>query len=231
MGDFGSIITAVETMNGLQLLGVLTLGFLLIRISKGIIAKRLGKKKIKYPGLESIIDRVIDNKIRIFEIKRYETLEVQLAVVDRTIIQSKAIVMGDYCQLLGDEPGRDRDIRAFDKIWDYVTRQVKCSVKAWIQKNHILERTDSEFNTYTEKTADTLIDLTTTLMDEQYLSVDFHVSREDLREYGTKHSRDKYKRLLIDMLYAIREVAKTKRDKIIALEEENKRVLGEETNG
>ena len=75
------------------------------------------------------------------------------------------------------------------------------------------------------------MDLVTTVMDEQYFSVDFCVSREDLKRYSLEHSKDRYKRLLIEMLYAVREIAKTKRDKIIVLEEENKRVLGEETNG
>jgi len=226
-----AIVDTIKDMNGLETIGVLVL---ILFLSKGkaifnFVKKKLDKEEKKaghescanFNDLRYVIDKSIERAIRIFDIKKYETLGLQMDIVERTTGRIESIMKQNFAKLLGDHQDRHSEIRRFDKIWYYVSKHIHDQIKDWIRANHLLERTPKEWHEYCLETTQDIISSTSAALDDAYFDADFCIPREKLKDYNYRVSGERIEKLLDDMLQDIRQVSYAKRKEIDILEEEN----------
>ena len=207
--DLTEMIVTIQNLDGLQILGAVVVVFAvshtktLIRIMKG-----------KPAGIERHVDVIVAKKIKIYEIRKHRILEEQMEKVSRSMISLKAIMMQNYRELIDGKEGAERDLRAYDKICDYMITEVKGFIRKWIYQNHLLEKTDIEFREYTEKTALALMELMTSILNAHIHTGDFLVTRSEIRNNNYSRSVNTVTNLIEEMLYDIRKIAQDKEKEI-----------------
>ena len=156
------------------------------------------------------LDNLINKRIEIYAYKTYKTLDRQMSLADKTVLKIKNILLDDYKNLTST----GRDFRFYSEILGTSLEVSKQTLKQWIKNNHILEKSDDEFRTYVKETADLIQNNHVHLLDGAYFDEDFTVGRGELYKYNKEHNMEYLHTLIIDLLYAIRNIARED-DKII----------------
>lgn len=177
--DFISLTSFLKSFNGLEAFGLIIL-FIIFTIIPAIILKIKNRNQLK-----QIIDVHVNKALikwnRIKELQD-NILQEQMSCVDKSLISIKNTIMEKY---KNHNNTNNRDIRAFSKILDYTLNKTKTDkLKLYIKSNHFLEKTDSEFKLYKQSIVQTLKSYHIMLLDEEYYSEDFVISRKDLLEWN-----------------------------------------------
>ncbi len=172
------------------------------------------------------MERAIAKVSKIFDIRHYQIVHEQMIVMDRMFINLKDITLQSYRDLyhksdLHKEPQYPRDLRAFEKVFDFVAGHGKDSLRNWVRNNHLTEKTETEFLSYVKDTTHTLMVDLSASFDTEYWSGDFLVSREDIKKWNYDNHTGEVETLMEGCLYVIRDIARTKEAEIQAIENEN----------
>lgn len=232
--DLTSIGIFLQGLDGLQLLGIGVI-YLVATKSGRALWNKYGKKKEvdtnphkvcpHYPDFQLQLKEHADRLIKIFQIANYRTIKRQMAKVDKTLADCLDVLMRNYVDLLrtkynsDDIDGSDRDVDYYDKILFQTMFHVKDDIKNRIIENHILDKSDDEFRMYLEHANRNIIAKTSALLDREYNSHYFLISRPELKEYNMNNLGD-IDNYLESMWYDIRKIAAIAKDEISKLEGE-----------
>lgn len=227
--DFAAILSVLQNMGGLEVIGAVTI-LLILSKTPQIISWIKNKKNKKnphincdnYQDLKYVVDQAIKRAIRVFDIREYKTLHEQMNIVDRSAINCKSILMEVYKDRLEKSvyTYKDRDIRSYDKILDYLMWELKKVLRDWIRSNHILEKKEDEWLTYVKNTIKTLIQEGSSIFDKEYYSDDFCIDRTELKHINEGKVVHELEEILQKTLFDIREISRDKAYEIEKLEKE-----------
>lgn len=175
--DFGSLITAVEKMNGLQLLGVITLIAILTWGGKYLWNKRKKKKKRNlHDQCPFFADHLllVEKAIHIFELRELTLIRQQMVLVDRSVDSIKSSMIASLSDM------SPKVLRYLDILFDKIIVTIKEQLKLWIRTNHILEMSPIEFRIYSNGTADKLLSQIHLMINQYWDDTDWSVSRVDI---------------------------------------------------
>jgi hypothetical protein len=219
--DYAAIITALSTMNSLQIIGVIII--LLILTNSGNILKFIKNKfsKNKNPhascinsrNLEYTIQRYIDRAIKVERLKE-SILPTQMSAVDKAVINIKSLLMDNY-KNMNPPP---KDIVNFDNILFKTMFETKEILRDWIKLNHLLDKTDIEFREYVKETKSLVEKYHISLLSKEYNSEYFKISREEMWESNSIEVMPKIDDALEELLFKIRDIVREKTEEIEALE-------------
>lgn len=170
-----------------------------------------------------IVDSAIKRAITIFNLKEYKTLHEQMMCVEKSSLMIKSLINNHFQEMeqLEGHENRGRDIRAYSKIIDFTMERAKETLKEWIKTNHLLERSDLEFQTYVDETVKNLMMQVSSTIDKEYYSEDFIVDRDTLRKYNIGAITNEIAKILSSLLMNIRSIAEEKQEEIKELEAES----------
>lgn len=229
--SLGDIIQLKE-ISLLEAIGALVLFVLLCNIVP--VARAVKDKLIKSGEKEEagraysksdirvMIDSAIKRAILIFSLKEYKTLQDQMSCVEKATLMIKSIIIDNFQEMKGlkDHPDRGRDIRAYLKIIHFTMGEAKETLKGWIKSNHLLERTDIEFQVYVKETVRNLLLQVSSTIDEEYFSEDFIIDRAVLKKHNVEKMTSEISEILSSLLMTIRDIAEDKQKQIKELEAE-----------
>ena len=218
------IITAISSLNSLQLIVILTVVFLVYKSKDFILAIYRKKKGIKGGYSDTItlaIKVAVDKAIRIFEIRRVTIVEAQMVLIDRLSEKCKNILIDDFYELMNlDSKESYKEIRAYANILDVSFKPITWKLRKWVIKNHLTERSEMEFKEYVEETTDEVIEATSASIDKNYFSEDFSINRIQLKKKNLEVSGKELYDTISDTLYELRNVSKKYQVQIRNIEDE-----------
>lgn len=221
-------ITALNNIGLVEAIGAIVL-FIILGNATSIlrwIKDRFTKKKecedYSKSDIRLIVDSAIKRAITIFNLKEYKTLHEQMLCVEKSTLMIKSIIIDNFQEMkqLKGHKNRGRDIRAYSKIIDFTMEQAKATLKEWIKANHILERSDLEFQVYIKETVKNLLMQVSTIIDREYYSEDFIIDRETLKKNNIAEMTAEISEILSNLLMSIRDIAEEKQKEIHKLEAE-----------
>lgn len=179
-----------------------------------------------YQDIEVIVDRAIEKASKIFDIRHYQVVHEQMVVTDRMFINLKDVTLQSYKDLykthgFDEHDQYRRDLRAFEKIYDYVSDNSRKVLREWVRNNHLTEKSEPEFLAYVKDTTHTLMVNISSGFDSEYWSEDFLVPREELKKWNYDHHVGEVETMIEGCLYSVREIARIKDVEIAELEKED----------
>lgn len=219
--DVVNNLTAIQTILYISLLVLVNQVPLITKVLVDKSKKKKAVTKVIGRELKPIIELYVDNQIKIDRLKE-SILPCQMVVVDKSVIRIKSFLMDNYKNM--DAPAAD--ISHYDHILYKTLSIAKDTLRDWLRLNHILEKSDIEFREYVRDIKDLITKEHISLLDREYNSEYFTISRKELFESNKKHTFGKIDDILEEMMHKVRDTARDIENQIYELDSKSNIFMG-----
>jgi hypothetical protein len=139
------------------------------------------------------------------ELLEINILRKYMSTADKKLIQIKGMMMGEFKK---NSKTTESDIRHYAKLLDFSLNKTKdFKLKQYIKANHFLDKNDIEWRVYKEDVAETLQSYHIMLLDEEFHSEDYSITRKELFKLNEPIMGGIYKEIIL-LFDELKEMAK-----------------------
>lgn len=162
---------------------------------------------------------------RIMEIRYLLTVYDQMSLVEVFGDKIRDMLTDKYIELLGkingiSERQQSDALEIYRLIVDSVIDEARGYLRRYIKRNHILEKTEIEFQNYIHSRSEELQKLIKKCIDRKYLKSQLIVDRKELYDENLKMFYESIQVMLADMFVEIRSISAKYAEKIEEIEKE-----------
>jgi len=211
--DITTILTILAGMTPEQIMLSILFIIVVFILFKGFSINKKVKKQdiVTYTRseLSALVQSFVNATMQINDINN-EILPDQLYEVDNAIMSIKTLLINNYRKL----GPTNKDIINYENIIYKTLNETQKCLKVILKENGLLDKTETEYEVFIEDKKALLLGKHAGLLDREYISDFFEISRDELREFNELHIMRDISDIIRKLFLKVREITREKKDKI-----------------
>lgn len=175
------------------------------------------RKCVNFPSLLQIMERAMTKSDEIMHIKYIETLYDQMTTAEESWIRIRMLLRESFVRLIptGIDERRKQEAKiCYNLVLDKLGKDMIGLMRKWMKRNHLIERTEIEYQSYITQRAKDLEEFFSIAIQDVYVPTEMQVDIEALRAFNIENAMPPIIKELTSFFIKAREIAREKEAKI-----------------